>query len=92
MTLSVIDKPATPENLATCTIGQYVTLADARRKARRHVRLYRDKAGTPYVRDRLYGRRDIIAVRFLTIDGAPLLCGCAILSPIMEQPTCTTAT
>lgn len=88
MTLSVIDKALTSETLAACTMpthkGETVILAEKRRNARRHVRLYRDKAGAPYVIDRLYGRRYIVAVRFLTIDGVPLNFGCALLAPVTE--------
>lgn len=86
MTLSVTNKPVTDETLAACTLplmrGDVVTLADARRKQRRHTRLYFDRDGRPFVRDRIHGRRYIVAVRFLVIDGKPLNHGCAVL----EQP------
>lgn len=87
MALGILNRPATPENLDKCGYERangerVVTLANRRRHARSHVRLYFDKAGTPYVRDRLHGRRNVVAVRFLTIDGVPLNCGCAVLEPV----------
>lgn len=86
--LGIIDRPVTDETLATAgyespTRGYFVvTLANRRRNARSHVRLYRDRDGTPYVRDRLHGRRDVVAIRYITIDGQPLECGCAVLAAI----------
>jgi len=87
MTLSTIDRPATDENIEKAGFerlrgGFYITLAKRRRGARSSVRLYRDANGTPFVRDRLYGRRDIVAIRFIVVDGVPLNCGCAVLSEV----------
>lgn len=88
MALGVIDRPVTAESILAASLpdvrrdSRSVLLAEARRKARRHVRLYQDKAGVYYVRDRLHGRRDIVAIRFLTIDGKPLNCGAAVLAPV----------
>lgn len=62
--------------------GRTVTLAEPRRNARRHVRLYHDADGRPFVRDRLHGRRYLKAIRFLTIDGVPLECGAAVLEAV----------
>lgn len=78
--LGTIERPPIGEALEAATLCGQICLAEPRRKARRHVRLYFDAAGVPFVRDRLHGRRDIVAIRFLTIDGKPLLCGCAVLA------------
>lgn len=82
MALGVIDRPPSAANLDAARIGDCVTLAEPRRRARRHVRLYRDADGRPFVRDRWHGRRYIVAVRFLTIDGRPLECGAVVLESI----------
>lgn len=80
MPLSVIHRPVSPEALRAATLCGNVTLAEPRRKGRRHVRLYYDKDGRPFVRDSFYGRRYIKAIRFLCIDGKPLNCGAAVLA------------
>lgn len=89
MALGIIERPATDEHLAAATYnggkGEFVTLAERRRHARRTVRLYRDRNGLPFIRDRWTGKRYIEKIRFLTIDGAALNCGHAVLAPL---PTC----
>lgn len=80
MALGVIDRPVTAEALAAAMIGDSICLAERKRNGRRHVRLYRDKAGVAYIRDRYGRRRDIVAIRFLTIDGRPLETGSAVLA------------
>ncbi len=80
MALGTIDRKPEGEALASAVIGDCICLAEPRRHARRHVRLYYDAAGRPFVRDRLHGRRYVAAIRFLTIDGVALRCGSAILS------------
>ena len=82
MALGFIDRPPSQASLDAARIGDCVTLLEPRRKARRHVRLYRDSDGRPFVRDRLHGRRYIVAVRFLTIDGQPLECGAVVLEGV----------
>lgn len=80
MTITVRNYAPTAEMLDLATIPHFVrndwieqvTLIDRRYKGRRFVRLYRDAAGTPFVRDRLHGRRDVVAVQFLLIDGVRL--------------------
>ena len=82
MARGFIGRPASQARLDAARIGDCVTLLEPRRKARRHVRLYRDSNGRPFVRDRLHGRRYIVAVRFLTIDGQPLECGAVVLEGV----------
>ena len=85
MSLSIIERPATDEHLAAATYpgckGEFVTLAERRRNARRTVRLYRDRDGRPFIRDKWTGKRYIEKIRFLTIDGEPVNCGSAVLEP-----------
>ena len=82
MALGILDKAPDAEALDSATIGDCITLLEPRRKARRHVRLYRDSDGRPYVRDRLHGRRYVVAIRYLTIDGKPLERGAAVLEGV----------
>jgi hypothetical protein len=86
MTITVADLPVTGENIAAAMLsgrqGLEVVLADKRPKAHRVVRLYIDRDGVPFVRDRLYGRRDIVAIRFLYLDGQRLERATAVLAPI----------
>jgi hypothetical protein len=79
MALTVIHKAPEGEALAAACIGDSVCLLNPRRRARRHVRLYRDAEGRPFVNDRLYGRRYLKAIAFTCIDGKPLNCGAAVL-------------
>lgn len=91
MTLSIIDRPATEENLRAAlqptarADREFVLLAERRKGARAAVRLYRDRDGAPFIRDRWTGKRYISKIRHLTIDGKPLNCGAAVLQPL---PTC----
>lgn len=81
MALSTITLPPTAEALDAATVpdvrrgGRLVMLANPRPKARRRVALYLDADGVPFVRDRLYGRRDVIGVRFLVVGGKRLVSG-----------------
>jgi hypothetical protein len=91
MTITVADLPVTGENIAAAMLfgrqGFEVMLADRRPKAHRVVRLYIDRDGVPFIRDRLFGRRNIVAIRFLYLDGHRLERGTVVLAPIAETPS-----
>lgn len=79
MALGTLGRPPEGEALDSAMIGDSVCLAEPKRHGRRYVRLYRDKAGRPFIRNRYKRVRYLKAIRFLTIDGVALNCGAAVL-------------